>query len=189
MYKKLRLTPKQYRFCQEYIIDLNATQAAIRSGFSKKTAQEQSSRLLSNAMVAEKIQELMNMRSKRTQISADVILEELLRLARVDIAGAYDKDGKLLPVHMMAEDVRRAIASIDVFEEFEGVGRDREYVGDTKKLKFYDKTKALELLGKHLKLFTDVTEHKGKLTLEELVVEAQKKSNDHHDNIANDSTK
>lgn len=169
MAKNEKLTPQQLRFCQEYIIDLNGRQAAIRAGYSEKTAQEQSSRALSNVKVADKVQELMNKRSERTAITADVILNELLRLARVDIAGAYDQIGNLLPVHLMPEDVRRAISSIDVFEEHEGVGREREYVGDTKKLKFYDKTKALELLGRHLKLFTDKIEHSGKVTLEDML--------------------
>ena len=61
------LTPKQQRFVEEYLIDLNATQAAIRSGYSEKTAQERSSRLLSNVMVQAAIQEAQSKRAERTK--------------------------------------------------------------------------------------------------------------------------
>ena len=65
----------------------------------------------------------------------------------------------------MPEALRLAISSIEVFEEFEGSGKDRVYIGDTKKLKIWDKVKALELLGKHLKLFTEKLELSGKVEL------------------------
>jgi phage terminase small subunit len=68
------LTPKQQTFVAEYLKDLNATRAAVRAGYSAKTAQEQSSRLLSNVMVAEAVQKAMDKRSERTQIDADYVL-------------------------------------------------------------------------------------------------------------------
>lgn len=71
-----KLTPKQERFCDEYLIDLNATQAAIRAGYSKRTAQEQSSRLLSKAIVSERIEVLKLERSEKTKIDAAWVLLE-----------------------------------------------------------------------------------------------------------------
>lgn len=156
------LSPKQQRFCEEYLVDLNATQAAIRAGYSKKTAQEQSSRLLSNVIVAGCIQQLQVAQSKRTKITADAILAELHALATVDISLAYDDSGFLRPLKEIPENVRRAILNLEAAEIFAGDGDARSVIGHLKKVRFHDKTKALELLGKHLKLFTEKHEHTGK---------------------------
>ena len=64
-----------------------------------------------------------------------------------------------MPIHEIPEEIRRAISGLETFEEFEGFGKDREKIGDTKKLKFWDKPRALELLGKHLGLFVDKVDH------------------------------
>lgn len=74
------MTDRQRRFVEEYLIDLNATKAAIRAGYSKKTAQEQSSRLLSNVMVQDAISQAMKNRSIRTEITQDMVLEELAKI-------------------------------------------------------------------------------------------------------------
>lgn len=169
-----QLTPKQEMFCREYVVDLNGKQAAIRTGYSKKTAEVQASHLLSKPKVKAFVDELIKKRASKMEITADLVLGEILRLARVDLSQAYDDAGNLLHPKQMPEDVRRAISSIEVFEEHEGVGRDRKYIGDTTKVKFWDKTKALELLGKNLKLFTDKLEHSGKVTLEDLLDESGK---------------
>jgi phage terminase small subunit len=73
--RKPKLTPKQEMFCKEYLIDLNATQAAIRAGYSLKTAQRIGSENLSKPLIAERIQELMNKRSEKVEISADWVLK------------------------------------------------------------------------------------------------------------------
>ena len=75
------LEPKQLRFCQEYVIDLNATQAAIRAGYSPKTAQEQSSRLLSKVMVQQKVLELQRPKEENLKITAERVLKEIAKLA------------------------------------------------------------------------------------------------------------
>lgn len=156
------LTPKQQRFCLEYLVDLNATQAAIRAGYSEETANKQGPRMLVNAGIQEEIQRLGQKREKRTEITADLVLFELLRIARADISEAFDENGNLKPIKDIPEDVRRAISGVDVFEEFAGRGEDRESIGQTKKLRFWDKTRALEMLGRHLRLFADKLELTGK---------------------------
>jgi phage terminase small subunit len=168
------LAPKQARFVDEYPIDVNAKAAAIRAGYSPKTAQEQGSRLLSNVKIRQAIDERILARSKRTEITADTVLRELLRLARVDIGEAFKPDGSLKSIHDMPEDVRRAIAGVEVDELFHGHGQDREQIGYTRKVKFWDKTRALELLGRHLKLFVDKIEVEGRVTLEDLVLGTKK---------------
>lgn len=159
--QKKELNPKQERFCEEYLIDLNATQAAIRAGYSAKTAQEQSSRLLSNVMVQRRIQELQDKRSNAVRIDAESILKELYDLAMVDITQAYDDAGWLKPLSEIPKEVRKAISALEVSELFDGQGEDKHIIGVNKKMKFYDKNKSLELLGKHLTLFTDKTEVTG----------------------------
>lgn len=147
------LTPKQARFVEEYLKDLNATQAAIRTGYSVSSAEVQGCTLLSNPKVAATVKAVVDARSQRTQITADIVLFELLRLAKVDIGQAFDEVGNLKPIQDIPEDVRRSIASIEVVEEFEGKGADKEQIGWTKKIRFWDKTKALELLGRYLRLW------------------------------------
>lgn len=161
-----KLTKKQAQFAQEYLVDLNATQAAMRAGYSPKTARQLGNRLLATPHVAREIERRRSERMERTEITSDVVLMELLRLARADISMAFDENGTLKPLHEIPEDVRRAIAGVDVDELFEGRGKDREMIGYVKKIKFWDKTKALELLGKHLNLFTEKVHFSGDLTVE-----------------------
>ncbi len=156
-----QLTEKQRMFCREYIVDLNGAQAAIRAGYSEAAAKEQASRLLTNANVQTFVQELMTDRVGRIEVRADDILRELLRIGLSDIGKAFNENGKLLPIHEIPEDTRRVIVGFDVYEEYAGVGEDRESIGQTKKIKMGDKLRAIELLGKHIRLFPDAHEHSG----------------------------
>lgn len=158
---KTDLTSKQIRFCQEYIVDMNATQAAIRAGYSEKSAMEQGYQLLQKTPVRQKVDELKVAQQKRIEISADTILRELLRLATVDVTQAFDERGWLKDLKDIPEDVRRAISGLEIQELFQGEGEDRHIIGVVRKLRFYDKIKPLELLGKHIKLFADRIEHSG----------------------------
>lgn len=87
------LTDRQARFCEEYLIDLNATQAAIRAGYSEKTAREQAAQNLSKLNIQEKIAELKAERAKRTEMTQDSVIQELAAVARAEIKGvrAVDK--------------------------------------------------------------------------------------------------
>jgi phage terminase small subunit len=164
------LTPQQERFCQEYIVDLNGTQAAIRSKYSEDSAGPQAARLLTKANIKKRIAKLQLDSTIRAQITADAVLSEMYRLATVDISQAYDPlTGKLLPLNEIPDECRRAIAGVESFEEHEGFGKDRIYIGETIKVKFYDKTKALEMLAKHLKLLTELHEHEVKGSLADLL--------------------
>ena len=153
-----QLSRKQQRFVSEYLKDSNATRAAMRAGYSKKAANMQGHRMLTHPGIKAAIDEKFQALQEKTEISAQKILAELWRVASIDIRQAYSPNGSLKPIHEMPEDIARAIAGVDVDELFEGVGRDRENVGLTKKIRFWDKVRALELLGKHLKLFDDVAQ-------------------------------
>lgn len=147
-----KLTLKQLRFCEEYIVDLNATQAAIRAGYSKKTAYSQGQRLLKNVEVQKKIQQLYGKRAKRTQISADRVLTECVRIALSDVGDAFNPNGELKPIHDIPEDVRRAISSFQVIELFSGTTT-KVHIGYLKKVKLCSKDKNIEVLFKHLGMF------------------------------------
>jgi phage terminase small subunit len=184
MNKKVRpLTPKQKQFTLEYMIDRNATQAAIRAGYSKKTSESIGLQLLRKTTVRQAIDEAIKAQEKRTGISADRVLAELAKVAFLDVSGAFWEDGALKPIHEIPKNVVAAIAGIEIDELYEGTGkarehvgqtkrlklndkiRAREHVGQTKRLKLNDKIRALELLGKNLKLFTDKHELSGSLNV------------------------
>ena len=137
---KRKLTPRQSRFVDEYLVDLNGTQAYIRAGYSKKGADTQSSRLLVNVKVQGTIQARMNRRSDRTEITSDFILNGIRKnIERCEQAApVLDREGK--PVMTANEDGELAAAyKYDATNVFKGY----------------------ELLGRHLKLFTDKHEHTG----------------------------
>ena len=140
------LNEKQKRFVSEYIIDLNAKQAAIRAGYSPKGAEPQASRLLSNAKIQVEIAEAMEDRGKRTGITQDRVLAELsaIAFAKATDYVEVDDDGsvKIKPTAALTDEQKKAIASIK--EGANGI-----------EIKLTDKTKALEMLSRHLGLFND----------------------------------
>lgn len=145
----MALNPKQQRFCEEYMIDLNATQAAIRAGYAVKTATEQASRLLTNVNVSREIEKLQAEQSRRTGITADRVIRELAKIAFVDPDRVINTSDGTVKVDVHADD-RAAIQSVKVKRSDSDTGYSSEH-----EVKLYDKTKALELLGKHLGLFSD----------------------------------
>lgn len=152
------LTPKQALFVREYLVDLNATQAAIRAGYSPETAESQGSRLLRKVKVREAIEEANEERLERVEVAADEVLRELKRIGLSDIVDIFDEEGRLLPFTQIPKDTRRAISAIKVKSYTEpGSGEDPVEVWTTE-IKLWDKPGALSLLGKHLKLFTEKLE-------------------------------
>ncbi len=167
-----KLTPKQEAFAREYIVDMNGKQAAIRVGYSVKTAESQASRLLSNAKVAARVQDLTQASFKRVDVRADGVLKELARIGYVDMLPILNDDGTVKHLKDWPEDVRRALAGIDVAETFEMVDGKREWTGYIKKIKFWDKPKSLELMGRNQKLFTDKLEITDNRTLVDIIVDS-----------------
>jgi phage terminase small subunit len=155
------LTPKERLFALEYLVDLNATQAAIRAGYSKKTAGAIGHENLKKPEIKEFLDEQIAKREKRVEVTADRVLAELMRVGFSDLRRAFNEDGSLKAPKDWPDDVAAAMSSVEVVEEFEGKGEDRQQVGWTKKVKLWDKPRALEMLGKHLKLFAERVEHSG----------------------------
>lgn len=130
------MTPKQERFCQEYLVDLNGTQAAIRAGYSEKTAGQQGERLLRNVEIAATIRAVMDERAERTKITSDYVLSSLQEVA--------ERCMQRSPVMV-------------------GNGKERQQAIDEEGRHVWEfnamgANKSLELLGKHLALFTERVE-------------------------------
>lgn len=160
----MKLNPRQLRFVAEYLVDLNAHQAAVRAGYSPRTAMQIGSALLKKPHVAAAVAAGKAKQLDRLEISADRVLAEAMRLAFADLGQAFDEDGKLLPLSEMPEDVRRALSGVELVE----------MPGDTgaqlRKVKLWDKPKSLELLMRHLGLLKDKVELSlSAETLEQLV--------------------
>jgi len=156
-----KLTEKQIRFCQEYIIDLNATQAAIRAGYSENSAVDIGCENLDKPNITQYVQELLDQRAARTKATADFAISEIYHLISFDPNEVFNEDGTLKLIKDIPRNIRKAISSIEVDEIWEGRGKDRKQIGETKRIKFWDKTRTIELLSKHLKLLTDKHEFAG----------------------------
>nr|DAL83133.1 MAG TPA: Terminase small subunit [Caudoviricetes sp.] len=144
----VRMTDKQARFCEEYMIDLNATQAAIRAGYSPKTANEQAARLLANVSIQNRIAQLQAEQSRRTGVSADRVLRELAKVAFVNAGDLIDARTASLKSDAAPDDLA-AVQSVKV-KTFGEDGLEQE-------VKLADKLKALDLLGRHLGMFSGVS--------------------------------
>lgn len=154
------LTPKQQRFVEEYLVDLNATQAAIRAKYSIKTARQVGSENLSKPVIAAAIAEAMKKREQRTNLTADRVLKELERIAFSDPRRFYDADGNLKDPQDWDDDTAAAVASLEVEEEIEKNGH-RHITTRLKKIKRWDKNAALLQAMRHLGLLKDRIEHSG----------------------------
>lgn len=139
------MTDKQERFCEEYMVDLNATQAAIRAGYSHKTAAAQAARLLINVNIQNRIAQLQAEQSRRTGVSADRVVRELAKIAFVNAGDLIDSKTASVKLDASRDDLA-AVQSIKV-KTFGEDGLEHE-------VKLADKLKALELLGKHLGVFS-----------------------------------
>lgn len=147
-----KLTAKQQKFADEYLIDLNATQAAIRAGYSSNTAAEQASRLLNNVKIRAYIDARMAEHSARTGVNQERIIRELARIAFLDPTQLVNMDSAEILEDASADD-RSAIASVKV----------KTMSGETdmieREVRFADKIKALELLGKRYGMWIDKQQH------------------------------
>ena len=148
-----KLAPMQSVFVQEYLIDLNATQAAIRAGYSAKTAEQQGYQLLQKPSVQAAIAARQKEREQRTAVAADRVLLEAARLALFDPRKLFNDDGSPKEITELDDDTAAAVAGIEVVEQFEGSGKDRVFVGYLKKYRIADKNSALEKLFRHHGLY------------------------------------
>ena len=149
------MTKKQKRFVEEYLIDLNATQAAIRAGYSPDTAGSIGAENLKKPEIKSRIDKAMAERSRRTGINQDRVLQELARIGFAKITDVVDPDTAEIRTDASDDDLA-CIQSIKI--------KPNEF-GTEREVKLYDKKAALVDLGKHLGLFKDKVELTGDMDL------------------------
>ncbi len=137
------MTPKQHRFIEEYLIDLNATQAAIRAGYSKRNAGKIGPELLGKTRVREAIAYAIKDRSERTRVDADWVLERLVEEVEANIRDIFTHDNRLKPVHDWPDVWQKGM--VKSFEEIK-----REDGTVVTRISFSDRLRRLELIGKHV---------------------------------------
>ncbi|WP_264971992.1 terminase small subunit [Pseudomonas aeruginosa] len=146
----MALTKKQRLFVDEYLLDLNATQAAIRAGYSTRRATEIGYQLLQRSEVAQAIQAAMAERSKRTEVEADYVIRRLREIDEMDVLDILEDDGSFRSIRDWPKAWRQFLSGIEIAELFEGRGDDRRIAGVLRKVKWPDKLRNLELLSRHV---------------------------------------
>jgi len=153
------LTRRQLKFIEEYLVDLNATQAAIRAGYSKRTAHVIGVGNLKNIKIAQALQKRRDELKKETQINQRWVLERYKRLVDYDLSDFFDDDGNLKPLSTIPQD---ALYAVTGFKNVKTSSVNQHANGDVKKiktllhdLKFVDKKTALDSIGKHLGMFAE----------------------------------
>lgn len=171
------LTPKQARFVDEYLIDLNATQAAIRAGYSEKTAEAIGAENLRKPLIKAAIDRAQSNRAEQTQINAAWVLTRLAAEATADLADIYDETGAIKPIHDWPLIWRQGlVAGIKHQELRDSEGnRTGEFIVD---VKVSDRVRRLELIGKHIGVnaFQEVVQHKGLDGLADRMARAAKRN-------------
>lgn len=153
---------RRIAFANAYIANgRNGTQAAITAGYSAKTATVTGSQLLTDPNVRAIIDAMTAEHSAASGLTAENVLREIRRLSFSDTRKLYRPDGSLKSPDEWDDDTAAAVGSVEVIEEYEGRGEDRELVGHTKKVKVWDKNAALEKAAKHLGLYEKDNKQRG----------------------------
>ena len=153
------LTAKQTRFVAEYLVDLNATQAAIRAGYSRKSAEQQAYENLRKPEIAQAITAGKAQQLETAELSAARVLEELRRLALIDARSFWDAEGRLKKPSEWTAEQGAALAGFEVLIKNAKAGDGQ--IDEIHKIKLWDKTRALEALAKHFDLVKDRIEVTG----------------------------
>lgn len=167
----MALTDKQKRFCEEYLIDLNATQAAIRSGYSEKTAHSIGAENLIKPEIQTYISELQKSKSDELNINQNMVLKELMKVAFGDVKNYFDERGRLIDINELENEVSGSIKSVTVQQE-KLISDGRTTIESSiKKIESYDKLKALEIINKMLGFYVAEKhqhQHEGKFDITKL---------------------
>jgi phage terminase small subunit len=165
------LTPKQRQFVAEYLVDLNATQAAIRCGYRRKTAHVQGGRLYRNVVVQAAIRRGQQRKVAKAALTGDRVLEELARVGLSNVQQLFTPGGALVPLHQLAPAAAAAIASLEVVMKNAAAGDDK--IDRVLKIRLWDKPAALNTLAKHFALLVDRVEVSGEMRLLDKIQQAR----------------
>ncbi len=168
--KKVRpLTPKQELFVAEFLVDLNATQAAIRAGYSRKGASTRGELLLRNIEISAALAVVTRQKLAKVGVTAARVLEELQCVAFSDVRDLFDANGKMRPLHTLSPEQSAAIMSGEIIIKNAEAGDGHQ--DKVLKVRYWDKLKALELLCRHLRLLEP--EGQPAVVLQQLVIRIQ----------------
>ncbi|HGD3336199.1 TPA: terminase small subunit [Enterobacter hormaechei] len=170
------LTAMQEAYCQSYIkTPENQSQAAIDAGFSPNTAAVKASVMMRDERIQKRIAELMEERNKRNRVSADYVLMRLVEIDQMDVIDILNDDMSIKPVSEWPKVWRQYLTGFELADMFEGRGDEKELVGILKKIKWPDKVKNLELIGKHVDVnaFKERLEVSGTVTIAERMAKAR----------------
>lgn len=170
------LNDKQARFVEEYLVDLSATQAAIRAGYSARTAYAQGSRLLSHVEVAAAIRTAMDARAARTEITQERVLTELAKIGFADVRRLFTPTGGMVPPSDLDDDIAPAVSSIEVVERPIRNADGEIEVEHVRKVRLNDKLGALTQIGRHLGMFLDKVELSGRIGLADRLDAARRRA-------------
>ena len=157
------MNAKRALFVAEYLIDLNATRAAIRAGYSAKTARTIGSQLLTNVDIQAAVAEQQGRQLADVGVTAQRVKAEIARLAFSDIRGLFDEHGNLRPMSDLTDAQAASVAGLEVI--IKNVAAGDKHTDTIHKVKVWDKPKALEMLAKHFGLLDERVHHDGDLTI------------------------
>ncbi|ECF6953726.1 terminase small subunit [Salmonella enterica subsp. enterica] len=172
------LTAMQEAYAQEYTkCPENQTQAAINAGFSPNTAAVKASVMMRDERIQKRIAELMEERNKRLRVSADYVLLRLVEIDQMDVIDILNDDMSIKPVSEWPKVWRQYLTGFELADMFEGRGDEKELVGILKKIKWPDKLKNLELIGKHVDVnaFKERLEVSGTVTIADRMAKARRR--------------
>lgn len=172
------LTAMQEAYCQSYIkTPENQSQAAIDAGFSPNTAAVKASVMMRDERIQKRIAELMEERNKRNRVSADYVLMRLVEIDQMDVIDILNDDMSIKPVSEWPKVWRQYLTGFELADMFEGRGDEKELVGILKKIKWPDKVKNLELIGKHVDVnaFKERLEVSGTVTIADRMAAARRR--------------
>ncbi|ECH4227397.1 terminase small subunit [Salmonella enterica] len=172
------LTAMQEAYAQEYTkCPENQTQAAINAGFSPNTAAVKASVMMRDERIQKRIAELMEERNKRLRVSADYVLLRLVEIDQMEVIDILNDDMSIKPVSEWPKVWRQYLTGFELADMFEGRGDEKELVGILKKIKWPDKVKNLELIGKHVDVnaFKERLEVSGTVTIADRMAKARRR--------------
>ena len=173
------LTAMQEAYCQSYIkTPENQTQAAINAGFSPNTAAVKASVMMRDERIQKRIAELMEERNKRMRVSADYVLLRLVEIDQMDVIDILNDEGGLKPISQWPKVWRTSISAVDINRIRMAMKDDEEDIESTlQKIKWPDKVKNLELIGKHVDVnaFKERLEVSGTVTIADRMAKARRR--------------
>ena len=154
----MKLKPRERISIKEYIKTKHGTKSAIKAGYSKRSARTTAAELLAKPNISELVEKGLKNLEEKIELSAEKVLRELTLIAFANVTKCFDEKGRLRPLHELSENQQKILSSVETEEEFLRYSGKKVKCGYVRKIKTYDKVRALEMLAKHFKLLTEIQE-------------------------------